>query len=135
MNMEKLNLNKDNLKKFGITMSIAFLVLTLLIFIRHKHGIWPTSIISGLFLAIGLIAPAYLKPVYIFWMRFAYLLGWVNTRLILTVIFYLVFTPVGIFMRLLGKDPLDRALDKKTASYWKEKEKKEFSPLNYTRQF
>jgi hypothetical protein len=68
-------------------------------------------------------------------MRFAYLLAWINTRLILCAIFYLVFTPIGLVMRLLKIDPLDRKIDKNKNSYWIKKEKKDFCPLDYERQF
>jgi len=80
----------------------------------------------------GLARLVFLKPVYIAWMKFVYLFGWVNTRLMLIIIFYLVFTPIGLVMRLCGVDPLERKINKKEKSYWK---KKELSKPNYERQF
>lgn len=68
-------------------------------------------------------------------MRFALVLSWVNTRLILLIIFYLIFTPIGLAMRLFGIDLLERKSDKNKKSYWKKKEKKSFSRLDYERQF
>jgi hypothetical protein len=51
-------------------------------------------------------------------MKFAALLAWVNTRLILGLFFYLVLTPVGVILRLMGKDLLDEKIDRSASSYW-----------------
>lgn len=133
--MEKLNLDKNTLKKFGITMGIAFLVITLFILIRHRHSILVTSIALSIFFILAFVAPILLKPIYIFWMKLAFILGWINTRLILFIIFYLIFTPIGLVMRLLGVDLLDRRIDKEKESYWWEKEKRDSNPLDYERRF
>ena len=133
--MEKLRLDKKTLRKFGITMGIAFLIITLIILIRHKHSVIPTSIISATFLILAFTLLDLLKPIYILWMRLAFILGWINTRLILFIIFYLVFTPIGIVMRLFSVDLLDRKIDKDKDSYWQKTIKKSFSRLNYEKQF
>lgn len=133
--MEKLNLDKNNLRKFGITMGIAFMAITIFILLKHKHTIFYTSIISEIFFILALVTPVLLKPVYIFWMKLALILGWINTRLILLIIFYLIFTPIGLAMRLFGVDLLERRIEKTRDTYWKKKDKKAFNPLDYERQF
>src|ERR1700694_3071963 len=57
-------------------------------------------------LAAGVIAPAILRVPNRIWMRIAHVLGWINSRVLLTAFFFLVLTPVGIVMRLLGRSPL-----------------------------
>jgi len=133
--MERLNFEINNLRKFGITMGTVLLVVTTLIFIKHRHIAVSTSAISLVFFVSALLIPGYLKPLYSLWMKFAFILAWVNTRLILFVLFYLVFTPLGLVMRILGVDALDRKIDRNKDSYWKKKEKKEFSLSAYRRQF
>ena len=133
--MEKLNLDKKTLRKFGITMGSIFLIIALIILIRHKHSVMPTLTASALFLILAFTLPALLKPVYILWMRIAFVLGWINTRLILSILFYLLFTPIGLIMRLFRADPLDRQIAKEKDSYWRKKEKVKFNPINYERQF
>lgn len=133
--MELLNLDKNNLRKFGITMGIVFLLITTFILIRHRQNILPASIISAIFFMLAITKPVLLKPVYIFWMKFAFILAWINTRLILFIIFYLIFTPLGLGMRLFGIDSLDKKIDKDKQTYWKKKEKDHFSPLDYEKQF
>jgi hypothetical protein len=133
--MEKSKLDKKILKKFGITMGAAFSIITFLIIIRHKYSILPTSIISVIFFISAFMMPVLLKPIYVFWMKLAFILSRINTGLILFIIFYLIFTPIGLGMRLFRVDLLDKKIDKHKESYWKEKKKKEFSHLDYEKQF
>ncbi|MDD4979721.1 MAG: SxtJ family membrane protein [Candidatus Omnitrophica bacterium] len=133
--MEKLKLDKNNLKKFGITMGIAFFIIALLLVIRHKHNSLPVFLISAIFFIFAFTLQVLLKSVYIFWMKLAYVLSWINTRLILLIMFYLILTPIGLIMKLFKVDLLYLKTDKKRQSYWREREKKLFSPLNYERQF
>ena len=133
--MEKLNLSKDSLKKFGITMSAAFAIIALVINLKHRHDPLPVAVVSAVFLLLGLAIPASLKWAYIVWMKFALVLGWVNTRIILCILFYLFFTPIGIGIKILRIDLLDKRVQKDKDSYWKPKEKTPFNPLNYERQF
>mgnify|MGYP001565608280 CR=1 FL=1 len=133
--MDKLNLDKGALKKFGITMGSAFFIITIIILIRHKHSVIPASIISITFLILAFTLPALLKPVYILWMKLAFVMGWINTRLILCMLFYLLFAPMGLVMRLFKVDLLDRKIEKNKDSYWRKKAKREFGTLDYERQF
>src|SRR5262245_35675187 len=69
------------------------------------------------------------------WMKLALVLSWVMTRVILSVFFYLVLTPVGLVMRLLGKAPLDLAWRDGKASYWIPKEPVEATIERYEKSF
>lgn len=133
--MEKLNLDKKTLRKFGITMGAAFFIIAFIVFIRHKDNFFLLLSISAIFFILSFSAPLLLKPVYISWMRFAFILSWVNTRLILFIIFYLIFTPIGLALRLFKVDLLDRKIDKQKETYWKKMNSEEPNPLNYERQF
>jgi multisubunit Na+/H+ antiporter MnhG subunit len=85
-----------------------------------------------LFFSAALSAPYLLKGLYITWMHIAFILTWINTKIILAIIFYIIFTPIGLFMRLLKFDLLERKKSQDT--YWKQKDKP-FDPLNYERRF
>jgi len=128
-------MDNKTLRKFGIIMGIAFMAITLFILIRQQRSILPTFLISAIFFISALAAPLFLKPVYIFWMRLALILSWINTRLILLIIFYLIFTPVGLAMKLFGVDLLDRRIEKSKETYWEKKDRRDFNPLDYERQF
>ena len=133
--MEKLDLDKKSLRKFGITMAIALLIITFIIFIRHKYSPMPTFIISAMFFISAFTIPTLLRPIHVIWMRLAFILGWINTRLILSILFYLVFTPIGLVMRLFRVDLLDRKIDKNKNSYWHKMPKRTFNQLSYEKQF
>lgn len=133
--MEKLDLSRENLRKFGITMSIAFSVIALIIFFKRGHSNTTVQVISGLFLMMGIFLANLQKPLYIIWMKFAFILGWINTRIILLIIFYLLFTPIGIGIKIIRLDLLDRRIDKNSLSYWKKKEKSGSGREGYERQF
>jgi len=77
---------------------------------------WPWAVAVPLAIA-ALIAPRALRGVYAVWMRIGRVLGAVNTRIILGILFFLVITPVGIVMRLFGRDPLARRFDASAPTY------------------
>ena len=77
--------------------------------------IWPLGI-SGILIVLAGLAPSLLEPIYLVWMKFAEALGWINTRIILSLIFFLLFLPFGIVLRIF-KDPMRRKLDDSIESY------------------
>ena len=78
--------------------------------------------------------PIILKPVYFLWMIFAFILGWVMTRVILSIVFYIIITPIGLITRLLGEDFLN--IKKiKNDSYWNNRDSSEELNQNYEKQF
>jgi Saxitoxin biosynthesis operon protein SxtJ len=133
--MEKLDLSTNSLKRFGIVMGAAFLIIAYIIFARHKSGASLVAIISILFFLLAVAAPAWLKYFYILWMKLAAVLGWVNTRIILFLIFYIIFAPIGLAIRLLRIDLLDRKIDKNKKSYWLKKERRILNQFNYEKPF
>ena len=91
-------------------------------------GVWPvvwrgqplrlwSLIPGGILLGLALAWPGSLAQPYRLWMRVGEVLGWINTRLILGGIFYLMFTPLGLYMRLRGKDPMRRTWVPEAESY------------------
>ncbi len=100
----------------GISVMTVLLCLGVAFYtLLHKaFGIYPT--LFGVALVIGFFAqwfPRLLRPLYVSWMMFAAVLGWINTRLILGVIFFCVFTPIALFFKMIGKDPLARKFSSK----------------------
>jgi hypothetical protein len=96
-----------------------------------------TQIEAGLAAALGLTGmfwPAGARGFYRAWMRAAGVLGYINSRIILSAVFYLIFTPVRIVTRLLGRDPLNRRA-KPRDSYWIPRKKTRQSPEQFERLF
>lgn len=74
---------------------------------------------AGVVLVVaGLTVPQRLATVYRVWMAVALAMGYVMTRVLLTVVFLAVVTPIGIVRRLLGHDPMHRRPDPKAGTYW-----------------
>jgi hypothetical protein len=132
--MDSIKTDKITLKKFGFLMAGFFFFISLVIFIKHRQISLPTIVIALLFAGMAIFIPALLKYFYIVWLKLAYLLSWLNTRLLLCVIFYCIFTPIGLFMRLFRIDLLERKFDNASGSYWKTKADKRILPNDYHRQ-
>lgn len=128
-------LSKSELRKFGLTVGTAFAVFGAISWWRG-HELPPRVLwtLAGLLIVPGLIAPAILGPVQRGWMAFAMVLGHINTRIILTVLYYLVMTPVGVIMRLF-RDPLDRSLKDTRDTQWIRREQQPVDVARYERQF
>jgi hypothetical protein len=90
--------------------------------------------IGVLLLVPGLVAPALLAPVQRAWMAFAEVLGAFNTRVILGLLFYVVFTPVGFVMRLFH-DPMTRSLRDARRSHWVRRKVVPVDRARYEQQF
>ncbi len=65
----------------------------------------------------------------------AIILGWFMSRVILFILYYVIITPIGFFLKLIGKDFLNRKIDKASQSYWEIREKKITEQIDYERQF
>jgi hypothetical protein len=88
----------------------------------REGAAWPYLYGVAVFFALfAAVAPMALLPLYRIWAKFAAFMAWFNTHLLLGIVYYLVITPIGLGMRALGKDPLDRTIDKSATSYWRAK--------------
>jgi len=118
MSKSDAKMSPKELRKFGlVTAGMLILFFDLLIpwiwdIARPVWPLYPAVIL----VSMALIIPAALGPVYTIWMRFALVLGWINTRIILGLIFFLVFFPFGIVMRMFN-DPMRRKFDQSADSY------------------
>ncbi len=132
---EKINASDREVRKFGLMFAVICLAVAAYSFYR-EGSVWPWFLGgAGAFALGGLIARPLLRPVFIGWMKFAFVLGWVNTRIILGLFFYGILTPVGLIMRTFGRDPLTRAITRGPGSYWKVREQVPFDPKRYEQLF
>ena len=122
-------------RAFGLVMAAAIVVVTLIRWLIGGHlATWPFYL-SGAFLVLGLAAPVALKPVFVVWMKFAEVLNWVMTRLLLSIVFFLMITPTRLLMRIFSDDPLKRRFELDAASYWEEPEEQPDDPARYENMF
>ncbi|TAL02048.1 MAG: hypothetical protein EPO07_07705 [Verrucomicrobia bacterium] len=133
--LRELKAGPRELRKFGLTVGGVLAALALLFLFRHKvrapYFLWP-----GIFLLVfGVVAPRLLKWIYLAWMTLAIVLGFVVSHVLLTLLFFLVITPVGLVARLSGKDFLSLKLDRAAKSYWIPRSRTPKRPEDYERQF
>lgn len=110
---------KAELRSFGLVFGgmVAFVFgLALPWLFGRPFPAWPW-VAAAVLVMLALLLPAALRPVSAAWMVVGHWLGWVNTRIILGIVFYTVFFIAGQAMRLAGKDPMARKIDKMAKSY------------------
>ena len=107
------------LRKFGFVMAAAVAVVFGIVLPWIFGRAWPTwpFVVAGIIVAFALVWPRALAPVLRGWMKVGHALGWVNSRIILSVLFFGVVLPLGLLMRLFGKDPVARRRDASATSY------------------
>lgn len=108
-------------KNFGLIVGSLFVVIG----IKHANFLF----LSLLLLLPALIYPKSLKIPYLLWMKLGEILGFIMTRVILTVLFYLVLTPTALILKIIDKDLLNLKLKSHQSSYWLKKDKLDKSSL------
>jgi hypothetical protein len=116
--MDGKKTGKRQLRSFGLIVGGGFAVVALapLAFHGRSPRIW--ALILALFLsATAFISPLALRPFHRVWMTIGEALGWLNTRILLTVLFYVVIVPIGVILRAVGNDPMRRKLERGVLTY------------------
>ncbi len=116
---EEIEVSSD--RSFGLVFTAVFIIIGLLPVVFGGAGPrWWSLVIAAAFLALALIRPSLLAPLNRVWLRFGLLLHKVVNPLVMGLIFYIVITPVGVVMRLCGRDVL-RLKSSDAPSYWIER--------------
>ena len=100
---------------------IVFILIAIYPLVNQEEVRTWSLIISFIFLFLALLNSKILTPLNKLWFKFGILLGKIISPIIMGIIFFLVVTPIGLLMRLFGKDVLNLKLNKKESSYWIEK--------------
>jgi hypothetical protein len=104
--MHRNEVTRKDLRQFGFLVGGVLSVIGLWPLIHGDLPRFWALAAGGVQILLGLFLPRSLAPVYRGWMAIGHGLGWINTRIILGLVFYGLITPMGMAMRLLGKDPL-----------------------------
>jgi len=113
------DLDRKGLRSFGLTTGTIVAGLFGLVLpwlLGHTLPLWPW-VLCGVLVMWACLAPVSLRPVYRVWMRFGLLISRITTPIILSIVFFLVITPVAFIRGLLGKDSMSRRLDEKMTTY------------------
>ena len=115
-------IDRKEIRKFSIGLGIILLGLGgLQVWRGHSSAASVFGTAGLLSLVLAVVAPRLMRPVHLVISKIGHALGWVNTRLILGIMYYSLFTPIALFMKLIGRDPLARRFDPEATTYWVEK--------------
>jgi hypothetical protein len=122
-------------RSFGFVFAAVFAILGLLPLV-HGHPVrWWSIGLSALFALVAWLKPTLLTHLNKLWTRFGLLLGAIVSPIALGILFYLILTPIGVLMRLTGKDPLRLKFERSNESYWIRREPPGPKPDSLTNQF
>ena len=122
---------KNTNRSFGILFFIVFSIISIWpILSGNELRLW-SFIVAIIFLIMGITKSRFLTPFNIAWIKFGELLGVIISPLIMGLVYFLVVLPIGILMRVLGKDLLSLKFNKNIETYWNKKELK----TNFNKQF
>ena len=133
--IKNIKSKKNDIRNFGLIIGAVLIAIVMLLFWKEKQS-YDILMIVGIVLCVtSLILPVILKPFYFAWMTFSIILGWIMTRVILSLVFYGIITPIGLFSRLVGKEFLNLKLNKTENTYWNHRRKHSLKKANYEKQF
>jgi hypothetical protein len=115
---QKLDRSPRALRRFGFTVGFVMLFLGCVLLWRHRGAGWPLISIGTVLGLAAASTPSGLKWIYAPWMIVSLALGWIVTRILLTLVFFFVVTPIGLLQRLFGKRAIEVAFKADAASYW-----------------
>ena len=127
--------SKKDLRKFGLTVGGVIVLISVLLFYFAKSSAIYFAVVGVFLVLAGLIYPRILKTLNKVWMGLAITLGFIMSRVILTILFYLVLTPISFIARIFGKKFMILKYDKSAKTYWEERSIIQKKPIDYERQF
>ena len=133
--IKNIKSKKSDLRNFGFIIGIVLLIISGILFWKEKESFQILLTFGVAFGILGITIPFILKPIYWVWMIFATILGWIMTRVILSLLFYIIITPIGLIPRFFGKQFLELRWDKSKESYWNFKTNEHLKKENYEKQF
>ena len=111
------NKKKSNTRSFGILFCIVFLLIAIWPLISSNHIRYWAIILSITFLILGIVNSKLLSPLKDYWIKLGEILGKVIAPIVMSLVFFIILTPIGIILRIFGKDLLKLKKNKKS-SYW-----------------
>ena len=116
---------------------VACVLAGLSVWFLYRGRTSVAAVLGGSAVALalaGFLSPTFARRFHVYWMKLAAALGYVNSRVLLSLLFYLVFTPYGFVSRLFGRDPLRRRAPERE-SYWTTRKVTRQSPEQFERLF
>jgi len=108
------------LRSFGVGLLVFVGVLGSIAYLRTGRVQAPAYVwgVGAVLVSVYFLVAPLRRPIYLAWTYATFPIGWLVSHLVLAAVFYLVVTPIGVVMRLLGRDPLQRRFDRSAHTYW-----------------
>lgn len=126
---------KKELRNFGFTIGIVLLLIAGVLFYKNNNLFISFAYIAGVFIVLGFLFPQLLKPIYFIWMIFAVVIGWIMTRLILSILFFVIISIIRLIAGIFGKSFLELNISKDSKSYWNHRFSDVEMSQDYEKQF
>ena len=127
--------SKKDLQKFGLTIGGVLVIIAVFLFYFEKPAAIYFVIIGAILILTGLIYPTILKPINKVWMGLAIVLGFIMSRVILTIFFYIILTPISLLAKIFRKKFMVLKYDKSAKTYWEKRSIIQKKQIDYERQF
>ena len=116
--IKNISSTKKDIRKFSYLVGGILVIISLYLLWKGSTSFTLIIGIGAGLIIVGMIFPIILKPIYFVWMIFAVILGWIMTRVILTILFYLIVTPIALIAKIFRKRFLDLSFRTEADSYW-----------------
>ncbi len=133
-----IDVGPRELRNFGLVVGGVFGGIALWLLLRSGGDSWPGfvfAILAAALILFGAALPEALQGPFKAWMVLAHILGWINTRLILGVLFYTMFVLGRLFLVVTRNDPMQRRPDPSRKTYWEVIKTSEPEPASYEHTF
>ena len=130
------NPSRKELRVFAVLQVVFFAIIATVLYNKSGSTTLPIAIVavSAVVGVIGFFVQPFMRAIYVVWMFAVWPIGLVVSHVVLAIVFYLVLTPIGIIMKLCGRDPMERKFDKHAGTYWIPRQQ-ESDTRRYFRQF
>lgn len=123
-------IKKSDLKTFALIWAGIFMLVGMVPFLKHGNiRIWAVAV-SLIFIILAFTKPEMLTKFYQVWMKIGHFIGGIISKIIMFILYFGVFTPISLFLKLIGKDLLNKKVDTSQKSYWINRERQPESMKN-----
>lgn len=128
--------SQKDLRVFAVLQVVFFCVVAGFVYTRTNSTVWPAGVVAASVVVgvAGWFRPTFMRVVYVAWMVAVFPIGWVVSHVLMAAIYFGLFTPIGLCMRMCGYDPLKRRFDRDASTYW-ERRPEQTDPQRYFRQY
>ena len=126
---------KKELRNFGFTIGLILCFIAGILFYKNNNLFISFAYIAGVFIVLSFLFPQLLKPIYFIWMIFAVVIGWIMTRLILSILFFVIISIIRLIAGIFGKSFLELNISKDSKSYWNHRFSDVEMSQDYEKQF